>query len=1146
MRNNLVGTFSEPLDLPRVKVANARVADSTCGAGSCAWAAAGLRLFLGMTLLLGAPVRAVEESAAPSGYYRFPAIHGDTLIFTAEGDLWRVGIQGGVAERLTSHSGEESHAAFSPDGQSIAFSAEYEGPQEVYTMPVAGGLPVRQTYEGENAEVAGWAPDGKILYTTRHFSTLPDCQLAEIDPKTGATVPLPLSQASEGVFAPDGKTLYFTRQQFQGSHTKRYRGGTAQNLWKYALGAAEATPLTADFPGTSKNPMWWQGRIYFITDRDGMMNLWSMNPEGADLRQLTRHHDWDVKSASLSNGRIVYQLGADLHLYDIAAGKDGVIPITLASDLDQEREKWVEKPVDYLTDAHLSPDGERLLLTARGQVFVAPVEQGRFVDVTRNPGIRYRQARFLPDGKSLLALSDATGELEFAHISANGVGEITPLTHDGKVFRFDGIPSPDGQWIAYQDKNQVLWLFNLKDHKSRQIARSKNDVFGDLRWSPDSRWLAYVATADNLYTQIWLYQLKDETTIALTGDRVNSYSPAWSADGKWIYFLSERHLESLVSSPWGAYEPEPFFDETVQIFSVSLVAGGRSPFAPEDELHPNASDQIPADDLNSTNAAQDTSKAKGPEAKAAKSKATNQPPEVVVDLKGLQERTEHVPVPPGNYSDLEASGKQLYWVAWGTGSSSKTNLMTLTITNVDLKPKVFAAEINQYELSLDRKKILIRKGDDFHVVDADAGTPVKLDKSVDLKNWTYSLKPKDEWREMFLESWRLMRDYFYDPNMNGVDWPAMRDKYLPLAARVTDREELSDLIGEMVGELSALHIFVFGGDMRKGPEQIKPAGLGALLVRDEAQGGYRLNRIYQSDPDYPDELSPLAKPGVDVKAGDLLLMINGVSLAKVEHPSALLRNQTGQQVLLSLKSPGDAKARDVIVTPISLAQEDDLRYRDWEYTRRLEVEQQGKGTIGYVHLRAMGKSDIEAWAREFYPVFNRQGLIIDVRHNRGGNIDSWILEKLLRRAWFYWQPRVGNPTWNMQYAFRGHLVVLCDEHTGSDGEAFSEGFKRLGLGKVIGTRTWGGEIWLDFDTWLEDKGIASAAELGVYGPQGKEWLIEGHGVDPDIVVDNSPHAAFEGQDEQLHAAVQYLQTQIQLDPVAGPPPHPPYPNKSNK
>jgi tricorn protease len=1092
-------------------------------------------------------VQADSGITGTRGYYRFPTIYGDTIVFTAEGDLWRVGIQGGVAERLTAHAGEETRAAFSPDGRILAFSAEYEGPEEVYTMPADGGLPVRQTYEGEHAVVVGWTPDGKVLYTTRHFSTLPNWQLAEADPKTGVTAPVPLSQASDGVFTPDGKTLYFTRQAFQGSHTKRYKGGTVQSLWKYVMGSAEATPLTANFAGTSKRPMWWKGRVYFISDRDGTMNLWSMNPDGGDLKQLTHHNDWDVKDASLSDGRIVYQLGADLYLYDITSGKDSVIPITLASDFDQEQEKWISKPMDYLTSVHISPHGNRIVLTARGQVFVAPADQGRFVDATRQQGIRYRQARFMPDGKSLVALSDATHELEFDQIPANGIGDIKQLTHHGKIFRFDGIPSPDGKWIVYQDKNQILWLFNLKNHKTRKIAISKNGDFEDLHWSPDSQWLAYVATANNLYTQIWLYHLKDKTTTALTSDRVNSYSPAWSTDGKWIYFLSERHFQSLVSSPWGAYEPEPYFDDMVQIYLVSLRKGGRSPFTPSDELHSGNQDTNSPTASKTKKAKKDKSKNQKSETKNKKSEeATNQPPAVVIDLDGLQERTQRVPVPPGNYSDLSVGEKQLYWLATGTGPSSKTSLMMLSITNKDEKPKVYASDVNSYELCLDRKKMLIRTDDNFHVVDAGAGAPVNLDKSVDLSNWTFYVKPRDEWREMFLASWRLMRDYFYDPQMNGVNWPAMRDKYLPLVARVTDREELSDLIGDMVGELSALHVFVFGGDIREGPEHIEPSSLGAELVHDQADGGYRIKHIYLSDPNYPSELSPLAKPGVDLTNGDIIQMINGVSLTTVDHPAALLRDQAGKQVLLSVKAPGASKSHEVIVRPISMSQEDNLRYDDWEYTRRLEVNKLSDDKIGYVHLRAMGAADIDTWAREFYPVFNRKGLIIDVRHNQGGNIDSWILEKLLRKAWFYWQGRAGNPTWSMQYAFRGHMVVLCDAHTASDGETFTEGFRRLGLGKIIGTRTWGGQIWLSFDNWLEDKGIASAPEYGVYGPTGKKWLIEGHGVNPDIVVDDLPHATFEGHDAQLDAAVKYLLKQIKLHPVPKPPPHPPYPDKAYK
>jgi tricorn protease len=1094
----------------------------------------------------GAHAAVEADPARTSGYCRLPAIHQDMIVFTAEGDLWRADIRGGVAQRLTSHPGMEAHATISPDGRTVAFSAEYEGPTEVYTMPLEGGPPTRRTYEGESAQPVGWTPEGKVLYTTRHYSTLPNQQLATVDVNSGVSALLPLSQASDGTFDSAGKVLYFTRQAFQGSSTKRYQGGTAQSIWKFEIEGSEAEPLTANFPGTSKTPMFWQDRIYFITDRDGSMNVWSMNVNGGDLVQHTFHKGWDVKAASLWGGLIAYQLGADLWLLDIAKKTDAIIPITLASDFDQDREKWVKNPADYLTSVHLSPDGDRLVLTARGQVFVAPVEQGRFVKVTQQDRVRYREARFMPDGKSLLVLSDQTGELEFEKHAANGVGQPEKLTHDGKIFRFDGVSSPDGKWVAFQDKNQKLWLFDVEQKRNMPIATNNFDGFSDLRWSPDSQWLAYVSAADNLYERISLYHLKDGQATLLTSDRVNSASPAWSPDGKWLYFLSERRLESVVPDPWGPRQPEPYFYEAVKLYLVSLVKDGRSPFEPDDELHPatkTKADKPAAPDAPETKSTTN-SPAEKPKESEAKSADTNMPPVVVIDLDGLQNRVTAVPVPPGNCSDLAVTADRLFWITTTIGSSAKTNLMALKITNKEPKPKVFAEGVQHFEMSWDRKKILLPKDDHYYVVDSTEDGPVKLEKSVDLKDWNFPVNPREERQQMMAEAWRLMRDYFYDTNMHGVDWPAVREKYEPLVNRVRDRAELSDLIADMVGELSALHIFVMGGDFREGPDQIRPASLGAELSRDESQGGYRIAHIYRSDPDYPERLSPLARPGIDLKEGDILRAINGVPVLTVPHPTALLRNQDGRQVLLTVKPSAGQTNRDVIVTAISQAQEAELRYGDWEYSRRQMTEQLGKGDIGYVHLRAMSGKDIATWASDFYPVFNRQGLIIDVRHNGGGNIDSWILEKLLRKAWFYWQPRVGDPIWNMQYSFRGHVVVLCDERTASDGEAFTEGFRRLGLGKVIGTRTWGGEIWLSFDNWLVDKGIASAAEDGVYGPEGK-WLIEGHGVDPDVVVDNLPHATFEGEDAQLKAAIRDLQEQIRLQPVTVPP-RPAYPNKAIK
>lgn len=1087
---------------------------------------------------------------SPRGYYRFPAIHEDTIVFTAEGDLWRVGLKGGVAQRLTTHPGAETHAAISPDGQTLAFCAAYEGPTELYTMPLAGGLPTRQTFTEAGPRFVHWTSDGQVLFSTEKFSTLPTWQLVTLDPKSGKQSLLPLAQASQGVFDADGKQLVFTRFSQQSSSTKRYQGGWVENLWRYDGGDAEAVPLAADFKGTSRHPMWWKGRVYFASDRDGVMNLWSMKPDGTDLKQLTKHKDFEVKRPALSDGRIVYQHGADLRLFTIASGKDAALDIRLASDFDQERERWVKKPLDYLTSAHVSPNGDRVALTTRGQIFVAPVEQGRFVEVPRQPGVRYRNARFLPDGKSLVALSDESGELEFWRLPANGVGRGEAFTTNGTVFRYSGVPSPDGKRLAWTDKDLKLWLHELETRQTTLVAESARGGLEEFAWSPDSQWLAYTDSASNNVQQIHLYQLTNPAHAVVTSDRVESYSPAWSPDGKWLYFLSDRELRSLVSSPWGVRQPEPFFTETTKIYALALTKDQRWPFQSKDELQPEKEDDKKIEKKEDKKEEPPTDKAKSEDDKPGESEKTDKtgkdkkpkPSAVKIELDGLASRLFEVPIPAGNYSDLRVTTKHLLFVTRDLGFNSKAHLKQLEIMNKDPKSKTLVEDFRDYELTADGKKLFVRKGDKFYVIAADASAPAKLEDAVNLDGWTFSVSPREEWRQIYTESWRMLRDHFYDRALHRVDWPAMRAKYLPLVDRVSDRAELNDVIYELAGELSTLHIFVRFGDERDGPDQIKLASLGARLERAEAAGGWRVKHIYRTDPDYPDQFAPLAKPTAKVNEGDVITEINGRSTLSVTHPEMLLCNQTGKQVLLSVKPKGEGEARNVIVEPISSDRETDLRYDEWELTRRERVEELGRGQIGYVHLRAMGTANISEWARGFFPVFNRQGLIIDVRSNRGGNIDAWILEKLLRKAWFYWQPRVGEPYWNMHYAFRGHVTVLCNERTASDGEAFSEGFKRLGLGKVIGTRTWGGEIWLSSRRWLVDSGMATAAEIGVYGPEG-EWLIEGHGVEPDIVVDNLPHATFNGGDAQLDAAIKHLQELITKDPRPVPP-VPKYPDKS--
>jgi tricorn protease len=1123
-------------------------------AATCLLASASIPLFS------ASPATSAEETRR--GYYRFPAVHGDTIVFTSEGDLWSVNIHGGAAQRLTTSPGMETMSAISPDGKTVAFQASYEGPNEVYTMPVSGGLPERRTWDGASRP-EGWTPDGRLIVATSRFSTLPSDRLVLLDAKGNRDL-VPLSEAAEAAYSQDEHTLFLTRWTKQPSSTKRYKGGWVENLWRFD-GKSEAVPLTADYDGASAHPMFWNGRVYFLSDRDAVMNVWSMDGEGHGLKQESHQHIFDVESASISDGRIVYASGGDLWLLDVASGHEEVIPVTLTSDFDQLREHWVKKPAEYLTTGHIAPDGSSAVFTARGEVFTLPAKSGRIVKVAADSSVRFREARFIPDGKSILAISTESGEGEFWKYPANGVGKAEQWTRDAKVLRLDGVLSPDGHWLAEFDKAQQLWIYDTTTKQGKRIAQSMNGDFADLTWSPDSRWLAYSETADNSFQQIKVFNVSSGAIEAITSDRFTSQNPAWSSDGKWLYFLSDRMLKTTIESPWGTREPEPHFDRALKVYELALTPGLRSPFLPPDELHPDTDQEKdkekkeearPETENNKTDKAVEAKKTeenKPDEKKADKKK----PPEVKIDFTGLESRLSEVPVPPGNYDKLQAADKRLCWLNASDDSHEHMSVQCFDIANKGDEPDTVMNDVKAFEISADRKKVLLQKhikdappesADSFYIIDidvkgaalADAKTLAK--STIDLSHWTIQTRPRDEYRGIFLDAWRLERDFFYDPNMHGVDWPAMRDRYLPLVDRVADREELNDVIAQMVGELSALHTFVEGGDARKPADQIDLATLGARLRRDERAGGFVVEHIYEHDPDLPNLAPPLARPESLMKEGEVITSIDGVDTLSVADERALLRGKVGVQVLLRVK-PASGDVRDVLVKPISAKDDAQMRYTEWEYTRRLGVEKQSKGRIGYVHLRAMGPEDINQWARDFYPVFDRQGLIIDVRHNHGGDIDSWLLSKLLRQAWFYWQPRVGNPSWNMQEAFRGHIVVLCDHETASDGEAFSEGVKRLKLAKVMGMRTWGGEIWLSFDNTQADNGIASAAETGVYA-DGK-WLIEGRGVEPDMVVDNLPYQTYAGKDEQLDAALKELEQEIEADPRPVPK-APRYPDKAFK
>ncbi|NRA50101.1 MAG: PD40 domain-containing protein, partial [Phaeodactylibacter sp.] len=893
------------------------------------------------------------------GYYQYPDIHDKTIVFTAEGDIWRVPVVGGLAQRLTTHPEEERYPVIAPDGKSIAYSATYEGPTEVYTLPLDGGMITRWTYEAESSVVAGWTPDGKIIYQTWAFNKRPDEQLVTIDLKSKEKSVVPLYQASEGVQNEKG-VWFFIRPSDHNDAAKRYVGGTARQIWKFD-GKSEAVKLT-DYDGESFHPMWHDGRVYFISDRDGIMNIWSMNTDGGDVKQHTRHKKYDVRYANLDKGRIVYQHAADLWLLDVASGNYEKVDIRLASDLDQLREKWDENPSRYITAVHPSPKGEKVVVTARGRVFVVPVKKGRTVAFTQQKDVRHRDAVFSHDGKNIISLSDESGEFEFVQFAADGEGEIKDLTDDGDLLRFQGIPSPDGQWIAYDDLEANMYVLNVSSGESKKISTTQEGIRG-FTWSPDGQWLAFVQSALNKMTQIKVYNVNDESIFDLTTDRANSFNPRWSPDGKFLYFLSDRSFTSLVGSPWGTRQPEPYWDASEKVYHVALKKGTRSPFRENDELMDKEKKQESA-----KKEASEKEKSEGKKSEDDKVK-------VEIDKDGIQSRIIEVPIPAGNYYSLGLNDKAIYMMAAETGIKAKSHLKVVKISNEEVKVKDMASAVSGYEMTPDGKKLLIRKGSSYFMVAAGTGSAKLDDGKIDFSGWKFSIDPKEDWKQIYKDAWRMERDYFYDKNMHGVDWDAMYDKYLPLVNRVTTRNELTDVIARLVGELSALHTGAWGGDTRSDKKFISVASLGAETSRDEENGGFRIDYIYKVDPDYPDGKSPLDDPYLDIREGDVITIVNGRDALSALDLGELIRNQTGKQVRLRLKR--DTMTRDVIIKPTG--NEFALRYADWEYGNRLKVEEDSDDEIGYLHLRAMGSQDISQFYREFYPIFNRRGLIVDVR-----------------------------------------------------------------------------------------------------------------------------------------------------------------------
>ena len=1074
--------------------------------------------------------------AATQGFYREPAALGDLTVFRSQGDLWRVSGGGSVAVRLTSHAGQEISPVLLPDGQTLAFVGQMDGAGDVYTMPVDGGAPQRRTWLG-SAQVRVWGADreGNLLVTAPATDGRPVVTAYRLVGK--ALQPLPVGDANDVALSLDGRTLYFTRHGLRGDNAKGYRGGALAQIWALDLqGTAEAKPLlAADFPrSNARRPMPYrdrdgQERIAFLSDRDGIFNVWSVKADGTQARAHTAFKDFDVRSASITGPQMVLARGADLYRMGLLA--DGVqqptaLPVRLLGDDNAaSTARWIKRPQDFLTELSLSPNGERALLGVRGRLATQGTQGLRRAVLQQPAGTRCRDAAFSADSRQVLALCDFSGGVELWQLDALGGPARKQLTQGGQVVRTGLAPSPDGRFVAHTDLAGGLYLTDLKAEggpKTRELDRGARGGISGLAWHPDGQALAYNKTGNvGFRGQLWLHPLQGQP-VALTSSRYDSSDASFSPDGQWLYFSSRRHFATQPgSSVWADRNMGPAFEPGAKVFALALQPGLRPATTAKDEL-PTAVAKVEV-----------KAEAKA-DPKAAEAKPPAKPGLPKIVLEGLPERLFEMPIPPGRISDLVADGKRLWWrEAEGQAPGA---LRTLAL-EPGAVPDTHSERVRRFALTPSGKHLLLQRdaapgaAPDIAILYAAPEPPADLSTAlVRWSDWQVSLAPRQEWQQLFDDAWRLSRDHFYDAKLHGVDWKASRERHAALLPRVGDRPELAELMAQMASDLNLLHSQVAVGDvpaLAEAPPSV--GGLGAKLVAHEQ--GARIERLYRGDPELITDRGPLLAPGLDVREGDVITAINGRAVRWPEGAS-LLQGEAGKQVRLELLR--GTERRSVIVTPVEPVRENALRYNDWRESRAQAVAKASNGRIGYLHLRAMGGEDVADFAKNFYAQLDKEALVIDVRFNNGGNIDSWILEKLLRRAWAWWQPRhpAGSDTYpNMQNSFSGPLAVLANENTYSDGETFAEGFKRLKLGPVIGKTTSGAGVWLSDRNRLMDNGILRSAEIAQIDANG-QLLVEGVGVTPDIEVDNPPRATAAGADAQLQAAVAALLKQMPATPPA--------------
>jgi len=1105
----------------------------------------GTRLGVFLTLLLAG---STAWSAEEARLLRFPAVHGNQLVFSYAGDLYTVSAKGGVARRLTSNAGYEMFARFSPGGQQIAFTGQYDGNTEVYLMPAEGGVPTRLTYTatlsrddvsdrmGPNNIVMTWRDDKTVVFRSRRIEWNDfNGQLWLASTEGGLPERLPLPRGGWCSFSPDKNRVAYNRVFREFRTWKRYRGGQADDIWIYDFEKKTIENITHD-PAQDIFPMWHQDRIYFVSDRDELkkLNLYVYDLGAKTTRKLTSFTEFDLKFPSLGDNAIVFENGGYLYRFDLASEQAEKVPVFIEEDFAVGRGglKDVSKET---TNFDLAPDGSRALFGARGDVFTLPAKHGPTRNLTRSSGVHERDSQWSPDGKWIAYLSDASGEDEIYILPQDGSRPATQLTAGADTYKYQPIWSPDSRRLLWSDKKQRLQFVEVETKAVTLVDQATDWEISNYAWAPDSQWIAFARPEDKQMTRIALYSLEKKEWQPVTDGWFASHDPAFSSDGKLLFFISERDYAPRFSQ----VEPDYAYFDMSRIYLVTLAKDIKSPFEPQ-------SDEVKVKQPETTGEKKDKPEDKAAEAKGDKTtdEKKDEPKEprkiaVKVDLDGLTQRIAALPAPASGYDHLRSVGEKLYYTRKGA-KDEKRRLLLFDLAKDKLK-ETDLGEFNGYEISADGKKMIVSAGEGaFHIIDLPTARIEAKDK-LDLGDLKVTLDRQAEWDQIYRECWRQMRDFLFAPNLQGVDWPKLRARYEPLLKHVQHRADLTYLVGELIAELNIGHAYVGGGDYPKA-ERISLGLLGAQIERDPASGYYVIRRILKGQNWDKPLRSPLTEIGVQAKAGDYIIAVDGQPANQMRDLYAALVNRAGKQVRLKLNAqPKEEGSHETVVVPT--ADERPLYYLSWVETNIERVNKATDAKVGYVHIPDMGEHGLNEFVKYYYPQLRKEGLIIDVRFNGGGFVSSQIIERLHRQLVEFTVARNASVNLDPAGMVLGPKVMLLNEFSASDGDIVAYRFRKYKLGTIIGKRSWGGVVGIRGSLPLLDGGYLNRPEYSRFDSEGKEWIMEGKGVEPDIVVDNDPAREFAGTDDQLEKAIIVIQEELQKSPVKIPPP-PPYPDKS--